>query len=155
MATSEWLVPAGPDFQIHCPQQMDLSSGVITTPVYISKDQIPCYGNINENVVLIVKEMHIMYIEATPGTTDATYDFLISLGTNTSPSAMHDYTIPAGRSAGDVDIISQDDFSAESRLFKSGGVNWMQVRLNGGASGSGIVRVSLLVSQHYSEWKNA
>lgn len=150
MTISPWKQMPGPEFYLGPTEEIDLSGSAVTLPIVPANAYPISFGNSQTSVTLVVTKLLIMYTEATPGSTDATYNFLVRLGTNANSSACHDYTIPASKSVGDVDIIEAADFSADARLFNS--VNWLQIYCPGGASGAGKVRVGVMVSQDYRKW---
>ena len=152
MTTSPWTFTPEGNAIIWCPEELDLSAADTGgIPIVASKDLPPLWGNANTASLIIVK-WFIAYTEATPGSTDASYDFILRLGTNTNASQHHDFTVPANRAVGDVDIIDGADFAAEDRIFNS--VNWTQIRCFGGASGSGRVRTGIEVTADGTKWKN-
>lgn len=140
----------GPDFQVWCPEEFDLSGSAVSVPVWGISGMPQAWGNFNSGFVGVVKKVMVAYTEATPGSTDATYDNIISIGDNSNESQTTDYTIPASKSIGDIDVIDQASFAAEPRI--NGTRNYVQIKCQGGASGSGKVRVGLLVSQNFREW---
>ena len=158
MSTSEWTTPPGPDIEIWCPEEFDLSGGAVTVPVFSTKGLPQAWGNsplLIGSVVGIVKQIMVVYTEATAGT-DATYDDIILVGTDTNAVAFHSYTIPASQAIDVTGIILQADFSGDGRLFDfpTNAVSSLKIATTGGASGAGKVRVGVLFTQDGSQWSS-
>lgn len=149
MSISPWDFKPEVDFQVWLSDEIDLSAGASETPVYSTANLSKIWSNSVGTTRILVKELLIMYTEATPGVTDATYDNIIQIGTDTSDVAVTLFTIPPSKSIGDVDIFDQADFTANARIFAT---NWIQIKSAGGASGAGKVRIGLTLSQDYTQW---
>ena len=151
MTISPWTFTPEGDVTIWCPEEFDLSGSDISIPIIVNQELLELWGN-NNTASLVIKKWFIAYTEATPGSTDATYDFLMRLGTNANASQHHDYTIPANKAVGDVDYIDGSAFAGEDRIFNT--VNWTQIRCIGGASGAGRVRAGIIVTADGTQWRN-
>lgn len=148
---SEWRITPEQDWQVICPVEIDFSGAAVTVPLWCINAMPLAFGNSSSTVRAIIKSMFVMYTEAPPAAPDASYNFLLRIGTNANSSAVHDFTIPAGRAVGDVDVIDQADFSAEPRVFNS--TEWVQLYCPGGASGLGKAYVGVRLSQDYRTWR--
>jgi len=138
------------DFVAMCPYEFDLSGAAINVPFWPIQAYPLAFGNAHPSTILVVKKIIVIYTEATPGSTDATYDNIIQVGHEDNSIAVHTYTIPASKAIGDADIIDQADFNAEPRLYNT--QESIQIRSGGSASGTGQVRVGLLLSNDYRQW---
>lgn len=138
------------DVVIYGPDEYNLSIGPASYPI-CSTDHLPkAWGNNASDTKVIIKKVLLICTQAPPATPDATYNNILNVGSYASPSLYTTITIPAGVNIGDVIEVDQDDFDGSgSRVI---GISSIWGRSSGGASGTGLFRMGLVLSYDYTDW---
>lgn len=142
---SPWTHRPTQDFQIFSPQIIDIDGATVDFPLFSIINLPPCWGNLQDDVVLIIKELIVIYTAAT----SASSANQVRLGSDVNPALYTSFTTPAGRAIGDVDIIDQDDFTVDPRVFTNG--NILSVR-GGGGTGTGAFLAGVTLSYDYTDY---
>lgn len=147
MTTSPWKYRPVRDIRVSS-VEFDFSGSDVIDLVFNMKNEPIIWGNRNATAKLIIKSVEIAYTEAPPASPDGSYASIIQIGDETSNILYETYTPGASVGADDIDTIDQEDLT-NARVFSN---DRLQVRCKGGASGTGAAKVTLVLSQDYTEW---
>lgn len=127
---------------------MDFSGSATEDIVFVMKNIPLAWGNRHSSTKLIIKQIEIAFTEAPPSSPDGSYASILQIGDETSNTLYEDYTPGSSVGANDIVTIEQSDMT-NPRVSSN---DRLQIRTPGGASGSGAAKVSLVLSQDYTDW---